>query len=865
MQGSGDRAPSYQDNKDHPGEPVLCRSRLRPAISGVTSPRRDPINHLRHLSAPGMMPIGAGLHRPVDVPSDRVPSAMQLGIPIMSRSRRLVWLFLAIVAFAPTSRGGDRPVQPASAPGGEASRVYGEWRIRVRPEAGPAYNQLIEQSGLPLFRAAGGRMVGWWNTLVGDLYEHVTIWEYDDMAAFEKAIQFLSKDPAFARFVATRDPLLAGEESRFLRLAPGAARPSLPEPSPFVVHEVHRVPLARRADYLAFMTRQGFDLLKAHGFRPAGPWVVDVGRWSEVTYLFRFESLAERERLIATFSGTADAKTYGDKVDGFTEEITTRLLIPAPFARATPAPAGNAPPRPASSAVLPHRDQLAPGVYAAGFSDRHHTANCGWVALGEETLLIDLPRGIPVSEFLALVTTSTGKPARTLVLTHSQDDDPLILRSLVEQGISRVLTSPETRARLLALPGAAGAFDRSIVHARPDRTPIGDAAVPVDFLPLDDGAGGAGGAAVHLPGHAVLFAGPLVVNGPRAPLTGRDTELWAAALRRLAVLEPARVVPGFGSWGGPELLSRQRRFLAELRRQVGYHIAQGRPLANLRDQVRLPTDALLWMPYDTPTAEDIESVYRELTVPNAPFHGHVPTATDPHPHALILIGDQPHEPGHIEDGLRPVFEAIGVVPHFTVDVNALSAKNLAAVPLLVILRDGLQRPDRDGRTNYVWMTAEQERAVVAFVKRGGGFLNLHNAMGLYPPGGPYLDLIGGRYIGHGPLERFQVEVVDPDHPVTRGVGNFFVADEQHTPPYDEGRVHLLLRNRSDDGKVVAAAGWVREPGRGRLCHLANGHTREALLHPMYQRLLRNGVRWCLRLEDSDPAPHASDSKANGRQ
>ena len=78
--------------------------------------------------------------------------------------------------------------------------------------------------------------------------------------------------------------------------------------------------------------------------------------------------------------------------------------------------------------------------------------------------------------------------------------------------------------------------------------------------------------------------------------------------------------------------------------------------------------------------------------------------------------------------------------------------------------------------------------------------------------------------------------------------SFFVADEQHTPPYDEGRVHLLLRNRSDDGKT-AAAGWVREPGRGRLCHLANGHTLEALLHPMYQKLMCNAVRWCLRSEE----------------
>ena len=196
-----------------------------------------------------------------------------MGSSIMPQLRRELWIVFAIAALVATStsRGDDRSSPSKPKAGGDASRVYGEWRIRVRPDQGPAYNRLIEQSGLPLFRAAGGRMVGWWNTLIGDLYEHVTIWEYDDMAAFERAIEILSKDPAFARFVAARDPLLAGEESRFLRLVPGAARPSLPEPAPFVVHEIHRVPLARRDAYLEFMTRQGLGLLKANGFRPTVP------------------------------------------------------------------------------------------------------------------------------------------------------------------------------------------------------------------------------------------------------------------------------------------------------------------------------------------------------------------------------------------------------------------------------------------------------------------------------------------------------------------------------------------------------------------------------------------------------------------
>jgi type 1 glutamine amidotransferase len=767
----------------------------------------------------------------------------------MSQFRKAFWVLLSLAMLVSTSLGDDPPSAPP-ARGASASRVYGEWRIRVRPDQGPAYNRLIKESGLSLFRAARGRMVGWWTTLIGDLYEHVTIWEYDDMAAFERAIQFLSKNPDFAKFVAERDPLLSGEESRFFRLAKGAIPPALPEPAPFLIHEIHRVPIARRDAYLEFMTRKGLGLIKAHGFRPIGPFLADVGRWSEVTYLLPYESLAERERVMAEFSATADARTYGEEAGRFVEDITTRLLVPAPFA--SKAPARESPPAPKTSTrPLPHRERLGAGVHVAGFSDRYGSANCGWITLGDQTLLVDLPLGIAVPEFLDLVATSEGKTVHTLVLTHAQDSDIPILRSLLAHGITQILTSPAVRARILA---AAGAPEPSIVRALSERTPIGDSVCPVEFLPLDQIAA-SGGAAVHLPVQSVLFAGPLVVNGPRARLAGSNSARWVATLLQLESLAPARVVPGFGSWGGGELLHRQRAFLAELRRQVGYHIAQGRPHAALQNHVRLPADCQTWMPYDDPTAEDLDYVYRELTIPIAPFGGHAPSPSTGHPHALVLIGDQPHEPGHLEDGLRPVFQAAGVVPHFTVDVQALSEKNLSMVQLLVVLRDGLMRPQRDDRSHFIWMTPEQQRAVVAFVEGGGGFLNLHNSMGLYPPG-PYLDLVGGRFIGHGPLERFRVEVVDPSHPVTQGVKAFFVADEQHTPPIDENRVHLLLRNRSDDGKV-AAAGWVREPGRGRLCHLASGHTREALLHPMYQRLLKNAVRWCLRMDNPDPSPRSA--------
>ena len=163
----------------------------------------------------------------------------------------------------------------------------------------------------------------------------------------------------------------------------------------------------------------------------------------------------------------------------------------------------------------------------------------------------------------------------------------------------------------------------------------------------------------------------------------------------------------------------------------------------------------------------------------------------------------------------------------------------------VILRDGSIWPEGPDKPYRTWMTPEQEQAVVDFVAAGGGLLALHNATGLYPAGGPYLRLLGGTYDGHGPLERFRVRVTDPRHPIAAGVGEYEIADEQHTPVPDRSKVHIFLKSLSDEG-VTAAAGWAYEHGRGWVAYLANGHTRESLVHPMVRLLLRNALRWCAR-------------------
>ena len=227
------------------------------------------------------------------------------------------------------ARANEKAAPAAGAP----SKVYGEWRIRVKPDKGAEYDRLIETKGLPLFRAAGGKMVGWWKTLVGDLYEQVTIWEYDGgMPAFEKAIGFLGPNPDFQAFVAARDPLLTGEEARFLAPAAVGEAASGPIAARFVVHEIHRVPLPRREEYLRFMAKN-LPLLRSVGFRPVGPLVTAVGTWSEVTYLYLYDSLRQRDELIAALNARPEGREFSALLRAHVGEISTRLLVPASFAK----------------------------------------------------------------------------------------------------------------------------------------------------------------------------------------------------------------------------------------------------------------------------------------------------------------------------------------------------------------------------------------------------------------------------------------------------------------------------------------------------------------------------------------------------
>ncbi len=214
------------------------------------------------------------------------------------------------------------------------------------------------------------------------------------------------------------------------------------------------------------------------------------------------------------------------------------------------------------------------------------------------------------------------------------------------------------------------------------------------------------------------------------------------------------------------------------------------------------------------------------------------------PRALALIGDRYHSPVYIRDGLSPAFLRENVPITFIESVEALNSESLKDYQLLVILRDGMNWPQGYEKPHLKWMTDAQQQAIWDFVNSGGGFLPLHNAQGLYPPGG--LWLFAGDYGGHPNPAVFTVRVEDKNHPVNAGADDYEIYDKQHMVKYYLDREHQLLRSIARDSQA-AAAGWWQEVGKGRMVYLSPGHTPKGLGHPMTQRLIRNAVRWCLRM------------------
>jgi predicted dehydrogenase len=142
------------------------------------------------------------------------------------------------------------------------------------------------------------------------------------------------------------------------------------------------------------------------------------------------------------------------------------------------------------------------------------------------------------------------------------------------------------------------------------------------------------------------------------------------------------------------------------------------------------------------------------------------------------------------------------------------------------------------------LTQEQSQGLTGFVRGGGACVGLHSATASWRENDDYIDMIGGRFAGHGPVIEFPVTIERPDHMITARMTDFRITDEFYTlDRFDPDEVEVLASGIWH-GQVHPMA-YVKDYGQGKVFFLALGHDERAFGHPEFQKMTLRGLRWAL--------------------
>jgi len=152
--------------------------------------------------------------------------------------------------------------------------------------------------------------------------------------------------------------------------------------------------------------------------------------------------------------------------------------------------------------------------------------------------------------------------------------------------------------------------------------------------------------------------------------------------------------------------------------------------------------------------------------------------------------------------------------------------------------------------------ATWQEALAEAVRAGKGYVAVHGANimgwdgdGLDPADRPLFELLGNRYLSHGPGHhegRHTIRIVGGAHPITAGIEDFELFDEYYEFELADDDIQVIAQRHRADGVVIPVM-YAREAGRGRVVYLALGHDMRVWGDPSFQRLVRQALAWVAHL------------------
>jgi len=153
------------------------------------------------------------------------------------------------------------------------------------------------------------------------------------------------------------------------------------------------------------------------------------------------------------------------------------------------------------------------------------------------------------------------------------------------------------------------------------------------------------------------------------------------------------------------------------------------------------------------------------------------------------------------------------------------------------------------------ISPEQQQTLLALLKKGIGVISLHHNLAAHEKWPVWSEIIGGKFlhgtetIGGKTYEKsvyehdvwMKIGVTDPRQPITRGVESFYIYDETYGKTYHAPDiVPVLTTDRAGNDREIAWTHWF---GNSPVFYFQLGHNSRAWTHPLYQKILLQGMRW----------------------
>ena len=215
---------------------------------------------------------------------------------------------------------------------------------------------------------------------------------------------------------------------------------------------------------------------------------------------------------------------------------------------------------------------------------------------------------------------------------------------------------------------------------------------------------------------------------------------------------------------------------------------------------------------------------------------------------LMILGGIFHDFEGFSNWITPVFSEQGYELTKAYDLDELLTLPHGAYDLVVSYTSLSKHREGENDTHPETLTDAQTEALTQWVEAGGAVLLVHAATVSGKANPRMKALYGGVFVSHPPQFSFTVYPFSREHAVTTGVDAFSVFDEFYVQEYEPSvEIHMAAEDRG----VMHPMVWSQQVEKGRVVHIAMGHSERVWLLPQYRKLIAQAVQWLLSITGSD--------------